>query len=133
MLSLAIISIATITMVIDVVEARERSIPTLQQLIELRDRLYAYQMYVQQRADPPKVIVAKQLPKTTTVIKTSTVTKVQNEFDTYLDAVRTEIHELTNLERKRAGLKPLLYDAQLGQVAEKHSEDMLIGDYFADS
>lgn len=41
-----------------------------------------------------------------------------------------QIHSLINAERKKQGLSPLIWDAQLGIVARKHSEDMAQRNYF---
>ena len=130
-LSLTIICTATIAVAIDGAEARERGTSTTQQLIELRNRLHTYQTYVKQQNESAKETATPQTTKTTTVAQTPTDTEVHNASDTYLVAVRTEIHELTNLERKRAGLTELAYDSRLSRVAESHSEDMLTRDYFS--
>jgi uncharacterized protein YkwD len=43
----------------------------------------------------------------------------------------TELLELTNAERRKAGLPPLRYSAQLGQAAQRHAEDMARNNFFS--
>ncbi|MDY6782848.1 MAG: CAP domain-containing protein [Cyanobacteriota bacterium] len=43
----------------------------------------------------------------------------------------TQLLQLTNAERQKAGLPPLRYSPQLGQAAQRHAEDMVRNDFFS--
>ncbi|HET6513572.1 MAG TPA: CAP domain-containing protein [Thermodesulfovibrionales bacterium] len=45
--------------------------------------------------------------------------------------LETRIHELINIERHHAGLRPLALDAMLTAIARGHSRDMAERDYFS--
>lgn len=48
-----------------------------------------------------------------------------------LNKIEYKIHELVNQERAKNGLRPLLLDSELGNIAEKHSLDMAENSYFS--
>jgi len=47
-----------------------------------------------------------------------------------ITVLENKVHELTNIERKKHGLKALKYDNKLDDIARGHSEDMAKNDYF---
>lgn len=48
-----------------------------------------------------------------------------------IDTYRSELLRLTNLERQRAGLRPLTLSTSLGQAAQSHSDDMARNRFFS--
>ena len=55
--------------------------------------------------------------------------KVRPRIDT--DELEVRIHELINIERHNAGLRPLVLDKRLSAIARDHSKDMAERDYFS--
>lgn len=49
----------------------------------------------------------------------------------YIEMVAAEIHRLTNIEREKAGVPILVDDSALGDIAQAHSEDMALNNYFS--
>lgn len=85
-----------------------------------------------------KVVIKKQLNKTTIkpVIPTISTNKQQTtkpvsiEKSSTLSAFELKVVELTNVERQKAGLKPLAIDNELSKVARIKSQDMTEKHYF---
>jgi uncharacterized protein YkwD len=48
-----------------------------------------------------------------------------------VSTIELEIHKLVNIERRKIGRVELQYDDALAQIAEKHSIDMHVRDFFA--
>lgn len=48
-----------------------------------------------------------------------------------LDAIEAEVLRLTNVERLRAGLPPVAFEARLAEAARRHSEEMAAEGYFS--
>lgn len=46
------------------------------------------------------------------------------------NSVLQRVLDLTNMERSKAGLPPLTFNPQLAAAAQKHSQDMALGDFF---
>lgn len=67
-------------------------------------------------------------------IKKSNPSKASSNKKTTLassmQAVEQEVVRLVNIERKKAGLKPLIGDSQISSVARKKSQDMCDNNYF---
>jgi uncharacterized protein YkwD len=55
--------------------------------------------------------------------QTQPTTQNQNEYNSAL-------LELTNIERRKAGLPPLRFSSTLGQAAQDHAEDMVRNNFF---
>ena len=47
-----------------------------------------------------------------------------------LDLLERQVATLTNIEREQHGLRPLLWDSALRDIARSHSQDMAAHDYF---
>jgi uncharacterized protein YkwD len=63
----------------------------------------------------------------------SSLNRIVTAGDTqfYASTLESEIHYLINIERKKHGLEPLVYDKVLALAARQHSKDMVERDYFS--
>lgn len=80
-------------------------------------------------APEPKSIASVEREEGTPFFETKTET--DTKIDSYLEAVQLEIHRLTNIQRKKAGIPQLEMDLALATIATEHSKDMAKLDYFA--
>jgi len=56
-------------------------------------------------------------------------TKMLNMTEEEIREFELEVFRLTNIEREKAGLVPVIWDEDLARAAHKHAEDMSINDF----
>jgi uncharacterized YkwD family protein len=83
---------------------------------------------------PSTPVVTKPTAPVTTTPKAPVVTQPTTpvaETPTTVSAYEKQVFDLTNVERAKAGLKPLVLDAKLSSVARTKSQDMHDKKYFS--
>ena len=79
----------------------------------------------------PEVVVEVTEPEPEPEIITEEEESDTAPADEFMAVLSDEIHRLTNIERKQAGVPALQYDNALAAIATGHSEDMAENDYFS--
>lgn len=74
---------------------------------------------------------SSQVPNSNTVPSPAPQTQASGNISPInIDQLEQQVHDLINQQRQTNGLKPLVFDTQLVAIAQAHSQDMLINNYF---
>ena len=130
---LVLIVFCSVALVVAELPLKSSRFSSVQRNISSSTSIHFFRNFVQQAGIDPKIVsnvghVPLSQNETSEEVVPLAFKSTQIDYDQSLEL---EMTKLINIERSKAGIKPLDYTNQLSEVARRHSIDMLEKRYFA--